>query len=79
MTHADIIRLWPTLTAFAADVREERECVRAWRDRDSIPARAFQRVVDAAASRSFVGVTYAALAEAAAASKLRRQKQKEAA
>lgn len=79
VTHTEIIRQWPTLTAFAADVCEERECVRAWRDRNSIPARAYQRVVDAAAARGFVGVTYAVLAEEAAKSKVRRLKEKQAA
>lgn len=79
VTHTDIIRLWPTLSAFAADVREERECVRAWRDRNSIPARAFQRVVDAASARGMAGVTYAVLAEEAAKSKSRRHKDRVAA
>lgn len=79
VTHTDIIRQWNTLSLFAADVGEERECVRAWRDRNSIPARAYQRVVDAAAERGIAGVTYAALAEEAAKSKTRRQRDKVAA
>lgn len=55
MTHAasfsEIIDLWPSIAELARDIGEPYETVRQWRLRDSIPVRAFTRIVRAAARR----------------------------
>ena len=68
-----IIDLWPTLTEFALDVGEEREAVKGWHIRESIPGHAFKAVVAAAERRGYPGVTLQVLADAAAASKAARR------
>ncbi len=37
MNHSDIIRLWPTLDEFAADLSVNKRRALAWRSRNSIP------------------------------------------
>lgn len=67
-TFTDIINLWPTATELAADVSQTGLVVRAWRNRNSIPAEHWLRVVDAAARRGIEGVTLDLLARIAAGS-----------
>lgn len=63
MTHADLINLWPSLTAFAADVGVGYESAKAMRRRSSIPPAYWKRMVDAARDRGIDGVNYERLAE----------------
>ena len=66
MTFTEIIHLWPSKADFAADVGEEREAVRGWEHRNSIPGHAFAAIVDAAKRRGISGVTLEVLAAEAA-------------
>lgn len=66
MTHAGIINLWPSLSAFAADVGVSYETAKAMRRRGSIPSGYWVRTVTAAQSRQLDGVTFERLAEIAA-------------
>ena len=50
---SEVIDLWPSIAELARDIGEPYETVRQWRLRDSIPLRAFTRVVRAAARRDF--------------------------
>ena len=61
-TVKDLISLWPTLTALAEDVGEADGTVRQWARRESIPARAWARVCNAAKRRSIKGVSPEVLA-----------------
>ncbi|WP_161624998.1 carph-isopro domain-containing protein [Paramagnetospirillum caucaseum] len=65
-TFADIIALWGTATALAADIGETGLNVRAWRNRNSIPASRWLDVVAAAERRGFEGVTLSLFAHLAA-------------
>lgn len=64
MTHAQIIDLWPSLSAFAADLGVQYGTAKAMRRRGSIPATYWAAVVSKAALRGVRGVTLQALAEA---------------
>tara|TARA_R110002020_G_scaffold467027_4_gene690182 strand:+ start:3033 stop:3254 length:222 start_codon:yes stop_codon:yes gene_type:complete len=66
MTHADIINLWPSLSAFAEDLGVPYVTAKAMRRRMSIPASYWVRMIEAAAARDIAGVTLADLAHAAA-------------
>lgn len=63
----DVIELWPTAEALALDVGETGTNVRAWKDRGSIPAAYWVRLVGAARRRRHTRVTYELLARLAAA------------
>ncbi|MFC3071512.1 hypothetical protein [Shinella pollutisoli] len=63
MTHADIINLWPSLTAFAQDLGVPYVTAKAMRRRGSIPATYWVRLVDHAERRGLHGVTIRHLAE----------------
>lgn len=64
-TIPDIINLWPTVSAFAADVGISYSLAKMWRKRASIPATRWLDVVRAAESRR-LPVTLDLLAQAAA-------------
>jgi hypothetical protein len=71
----DVIDLWPTRSALAADVAISDVLARAWWQRNSIPPSRWQDVVRAASARGFDGVTFDRLAACAAD----RRRQSEAA
>jgi hypothetical protein len=79
MTHADLIRLWPSLSEFAADLDVNYVTAKAMRFRSSIPASYWVAMVDAARRRGISGVDYQALAEAAACHGSQRLESREAA
>lgn len=66
MTHSDIISRWPSVSAFASDIGVEYGTAKAMRRRSSIPPGKWVLVVEKAAERGIAGVTYEALALAAA-------------
>lgn len=70
-TFSDIVSLWPTATELAADIGENDGTVRQWKNRDSIPAEYWPKVIAAAAKRRFVGVTAELMAQIAARPKRR--------
>lgn len=47
----DIVDLWGSIAAFAADIGEPYENARQWRLNDSIPGRAYAAIVRAATAR----------------------------
>lgn len=61
-THKEIIDLWPSGQALAADLDEKYDTVMKWGYRGNIPAEKWQGVVCAAESRG-LDVTYQLLAE----------------
>lgn len=71
MLHTSIIRLWPTLSDFAADLGVAYGTAKAMRRRGSIPAEHWKSAVDGARARGIEGVTLEVLAEAAAAARAR--------
>lgn len=62
MKHSDIIELWPTIADFASDVMVEYQAARKMHERDSINSKHWCRVIAAAKSRKYSGVTFEALA-----------------
>lgn len=66
MTFRTIIAHWGSAETLAADIGSSGVTVRAWRNRDSIPASRWLEIVAAARSRGFDSVTLDALAHAAA-------------
>lgn len=56
-TFSDVINLWPSLSAFARDIRVEYVTAQIMRYRDSIAPRHWPKVVAAARKRGFEGVT----------------------
>lgn len=67
MTHAQIINLWPSLSAFAADLAVEYGTAKAMRRRSSIPPAYWARLVEKAKARRIRGVSHEALSLAKAA------------
>lgn len=65
MTHAPIIDLWPSLSEFAADIRQSYNTAKAIRRRGFIPDWYWGDVVEAAKRREIDGVTLERLAEIA--------------
>jgi hypothetical protein len=65
-TYADIIGLWPSAEALGDDIGESGVTVRAWRNRNSIPAYRWLDIVKAADARGIEGVSLDALARIAA-------------
>jgi hypothetical protein len=66
MTHAEMIDRWPSLTDFAADLGVEYGTAKQMRRRDSIAARYWLGMEQAAKRRGIEGVTVITLAEAEA-------------
>lgn len=64
MEHTQIIKLWPSLSDFAADLGVEYGTAKAMKRRGSIPSRRWTEVVNAAHARGYRSVTLEALAEA---------------
>lgn len=52
MKHADIVNLWPSAADLARDIGADKEAVRKWRQRGSIPARYHRAVLAAAEKRA---------------------------
>lgn len=67
MTHANMINLWPSLSAFAADLGIQYGTAKAIRRRNSIPAEYWLLAVAKADGRGIAGVSLDALARAVAA------------
>jgi len=65
-TFVDIIALWGTAAALAADLGEKPGTVRQWRSRNNIPAEKWAALIAAARRRRFKTVTAEALARIAA-------------
>ena len=63
MTHAHLISLWPSLSAFAEDIGVSYNTAKAMRRRGSVPAEYWTLMVSAAAERGLDGVTLDRLAE----------------
>jgi hypothetical protein len=63
MTHADLINMWPSLAAFADDIRVGYMTAKGMRRRGSIPPAYWVRVVDAASRRAIPGIDFRRLAE----------------
>lgn len=57
LTFADVIALWASLSALAADLGVPYGVVKQWRRRNSIPADRWAGVVAAAQKRGFETVT----------------------
>jgi hypothetical protein len=64
---ADVIGCWETAEQLGADIGEPGVNVRAWRNRNSLPPEHWTKLVDAATQRGFAAITYALLAQIAAA------------
>jgi len=73
----DIIGLWGTVAAFAADLDVKERTAMSWWQRNSIPADWFAPVVRAAQARSFKGVTADKLSVIAEERRLRKRLQAE--
>lgn len=69
-TYADIIGLWPSAEALGDDIGESGVTVRAWRNRNSIPAYRWLDIVEAADARGIAGITLDVLASIAAKRRL---------
>jgi hypothetical protein len=63
MSHAPIINLWPSLSAFADDIGVQYVTAKAMRRRGSIPAPYWVRIVTAARKRGIPDVSHERLAE----------------
>jgi hypothetical protein len=50
---SEVIDLWPSIAELARDIGEPYETVRQWRLRDSVPARALDKIKRAAGLRGF--------------------------
>ena len=61
-TFADVIACWETAAALAADLGENEGTVRQWKNRNSIPAAYWPKVIAAALKRDFDGITAELLA-----------------
>lgn len=51
LNHSDIIKLWPTLADFAADMGVKRNTARGWKRRNSIPDKYWTDLVERARER----------------------------
>lgn len=60
-TYQDVIDLWRTRAALARLIEVKPSIVASWHARDSIPEKYFMRIVEAAATCGFPGVTYPVL------------------
>lgn len=66
MTHAEIIKKWPTLSDFADDLGVQYGTAKAMRRRGSIPPEHWLTVISKACDREIEGVTLEVLATAVA-------------
>lgn len=66
---AEIIDLWPSISAFASETETEYPTAAAWKQRNSIPPSAWPRVIRAANEQGFQIVTLDLLARLAMARK----------
>lgn len=66
MSHTDLINLWPSISAFAADLSVQYGTAKAMRRRNSIPPVHWPTIVEKAKARRIKGVTLEVLALAAA-------------
>lgn len=62
--HGQVIRMWPDLSIFAADIGVSYGAAKQMRRRNSIAASHWRRVVSAAQRRGLLGVTFETLASA---------------
>jgi hypothetical protein len=62
---ADVIDQWPSFAALSRDVGVPPVTARFWRYRNSIPAKQWHLVIDAARERGIEGVTLEVLADLA--------------
>ena len=60
-THKDILELWPSYKTLADDIEADYYTVMKWKERNSIPAAYWRRVVESAHKRD-IAVTYKLLA-----------------
>lgn len=51
LNHSDIIKLWPTLADFAADMGVKRNTARGWKRRNSIPWKYWPVLIETARER----------------------------
>lgn len=51
LNHSDIIKLWPTLAEFAADLGVKRHTARGWKRRNSIPWKYWPSLLEKARER----------------------------
>jgi hypothetical protein len=51
---ADIVRQWPSMGEMAADMQQQYDTIRKWRDRDSIPSAMWFDLLRAAKRRKIV-------------------------
>jgi len=65
MTHAEILRLWPSLADLADDMGKPYSTVNNWMARNRVPMEYWVRLVDAAACRD-IPLTYGQLAKGVA-------------
>lgn len=79
-THADIIKLWPSLAEFCRDIGVSYPTGQAMRNRSSIRATHWPRLIEAAHRRGFTTVNLEMLAQAQARQSRarRRARQKKA-
>jgi hypothetical protein len=75
----DVIGLWPSVADFAGDIGIARKHAQTMKDRKSIPAPYWAKVMAAAAARGIVGVTLERLAEIAEAEAERKRQPETAA
>lgn len=54
---AELIELWPSIGAFAADVGVPYETANSWKKRNSIPAKNWPEVIAAGGRRGFDEIT----------------------
>ncbi len=64
---AELIEMWPSIGAFAADVGVPYETANSWKKRNSIPAKNWPEVIAAAGRGGFPDVTFERLAKLARA------------
>lgn len=62
-TYRDVLELWRTRAALARVIKVKEGLVRSWHSRDSIPEKHFLRVVKAAETCGFQGITYRLLTD----------------
>ena len=72
LTHREMLDLWPSREALAAELGMDGGNVRLWRHADRIPLRHWERLVAAAERWGIKGVTLEALRVAALAKKAER-------
>lgn len=77
-TFAEVIALWPTMVAMAADLGVEEGEPRKWKHRGQIPAHHFQPLLRAAERRGFRDVNLGVLLDLTAQRAAERQEKRKA-